>query len=174
MGSQRSAQLISLDDVLLIEGQPGIPQTARAEVIILRDLVTSGLPPSALQSLRQPPPKYTLPGWGRCGLLSPFLAFDNAAAGRILWLVDSQSFTPFWHQWDAAMEQLVLRIQQERSIWKFRPKVIQSFIHSANLLLYGNFFSDSKETTSETVRFLQKHLFDNGDILQYVVRFCLF
>lgn len=95
MGSQRSAQLISLDDVLLIEGQPGIPQTARAEVIILRDLVTSGLPPSALQSLRQPPPKHTLPGWGRCGLLSPFLAFDNAAAGRILWLVDSQSFTPF-------------------------------------------------------------------------------
>lgn len=84
MGSQRSAQLISLDDVLLIEGQPGIPQTARAEVIILRDLVTSGLPPSALQSLRQSPPKHTLPGWGCCGLLSPFLAFDNAAAGRIL------------------------------------------------------------------------------------------
>lgn len=84
MGSQRSAQLISLDDVLLIEGQPGIPQTAGAVVIILRDLVTSGLPPFVLQLLRQPPPKHTLPGWGRCGLLSPFLAFDNAAAGRIL------------------------------------------------------------------------------------------
>lgn len=94
MGSQRSAQLISLDDVLLIEGQPGIPQTACAEVIILRNLVTCGLPPSVSSSLRRPPPEPTHPGWGRCGLLGPFLAFDSAAAGHILWLVNSQGFTP--------------------------------------------------------------------------------
>lgn len=111
-------------------------------MIILRDLVTSGLPPAARQSLRQPPPKHTLPGWGRCGLLGPFLAFDNAAAGRSLRLVDSRGFTPFWHRRGRGYGSNWFREFSKKEA--FGNSEQRSFSHSFTVLgLFCFCFSDS-------------------------------